>query len=223
LRRISASSVEAESAISSSPTMDEVIFSSRNLLARRAENRLSMLVRPTVSSETYPRTSRAHCSTPAMSMSSLVLRLPPRSALERDARTSRTPENDGLPRTTIMVLAAVVSSSRRFTSALSAAGRSSRAFSLAVELTHWAESMSSTVGSSSVFNDFSARSLYSIDVISPFSSNRESRSGARSARADTAPLPMPVLQDRPRLWETKRVFSPRRRRNSALPPAPGAL
>ncbi len=99
-----------------------------------------------------------------MSSSSRVFRLPPRSARAREARTSRTPEKDGLPRTTIMVLAALVSSSRRCTSARSAAGASDAALSLAAVLTHSAESMASTAGSSSVRMDFSHSSEFVVMI-----------------------------------------------------------
>ena len=50
LRRMSASSLEAPSAISSSPTMEVLIFSSRNLLARRAWKSESMQLTPSLSS-----------------------------------------------------------------------------------------------------------------------------------------------------------------------------
>ena len=49
-----------------------------------------------------------------MSISSRVLSAPPRSARASEARTSFTPEKDGLPRTAIIVLAALVSASLRF-------------------------------------------------------------------------------------------------------------
>ena len=90
-----------------------------------------------------------------MSKSSRVLRAPPRSAREREGRTSFTPEKEGLPRTIIMVLAALVSSRRRLTSALSEAGESVSASSLAVSPTACCESIASTAGSSRVLNDFS--------------------------------------------------------------------
>ena len=79
------------------------------------------------------------------------------AARAREARTSFTPEKLGLPRTTIMVLAALVSSRRRFTSKGSDAGVSKRARSLAVSPTAWAESICKTAGSSRVFRDFSKK------------------------------------------------------------------
>ena len=92
-----------------------------------------------------------------MSSSSRVFSAPPRSARAREGRTSFTPEKEGLPRTTIMVLAAVVSSRRRLTSARSPEGVRQRACSFAVSPTACWESISSTAGSSSVVNDFSKK------------------------------------------------------------------
>ena len=92
-----------------------------------------------------------------MSSSSRVLSAPPRSARAREARTSFTPEKLGLPRTTIMVLAALVSSRRCFTSKGSEEGVSRRARSLAVSPTACWESFCSTAGSSKVFRDFSKK------------------------------------------------------------------
>ena len=92
-----------------------------------------------------------------MSSSSRVFRAPPRSARAREARTSFTPEKEGLPRTTIMVLAALVSCRRRLTSKGSAEGASSRARSLATSPTACWASMFSTAGSSRVFRDFSKK------------------------------------------------------------------
>ena len=98
---------------------------------------------------------RAAVSTPAMSMSSRMFSVPPMSARERLARTSLTPENEGLPRLTIMPLAALVSASRRCTVAASVEGESAAARALASSLTAWCASMASIAGSSSVAADFS--------------------------------------------------------------------
>ena len=95
-----------------------------------------------------------------MSISSRVFSAPPRSARESEARTSFTPAKDGLCRTVIMVLAALVSSWRRFTSAASADGVSASARSFAASDTASCESMSSTAGSSSVISDFSEKLIY---------------------------------------------------------------
>ena len=77
------------------------------------------------------------------------------SARCKAARTSFTPENDGLPLTTIMPAAALVSPSRVSTTARSPLGRSAMALARAVSLTACAASSASTDGSSSVCRDFS--------------------------------------------------------------------
>ena len=77
------------------------------------------------------------------------------SARCRLARTSFTPEKEGLPRVTIIARAALVSARRFFTSAVSAEGARASARSLAAELTALSESCSSMAGSSSVAQDFS--------------------------------------------------------------------
>jgi len=71
------------------------------------------------------------------------------------ARTSFTPENDGLPLTTIIDAAALVSPRRVATTARSPLGRSAMALARAVSLTACAASSVSTDGSSSVCRDFS--------------------------------------------------------------------
>ena len=75
---------------------------------------------------------------------------PPMSARCRLARTSFTPENEGLPLVTIMARAALVSARRFFTSAVSVEGASASARSLAEALTACWASCSSIAGSSSV-------------------------------------------------------------------------
>ena len=76
------------------------------------------------------------------------------SARCREARTSLTPENEGLPETTIILAAALVSSRRRETSARFPEGMSALARSRAAPETASAASSSSTAGSSSVWQDF---------------------------------------------------------------------
>ena len=77
------------------------------------------------------------------------------SALASDPRTSFTAEKLGLPLSTIISAAALVSPRRLRTSKISALGRSCAHFSRAGSLTASAASSSSTDGSSSVRRDFS--------------------------------------------------------------------
>ena len=156
-RRIEASSLLAESANSSSPTMELVMVSSKKRLGVRAWKRWEMGVFSSLSP--YSLAVRAQRSTAATSSSSRVLRLPPMSARWRMAPTGFTPDRPGLPRSTSIFTAAEVSSWARCTSSRSVIGRSWRAFSLPSWVAAQAESCSSTRGSSSVIMDFSNRSV----------------------------------------------------------------
>ena len=158
-RRMEASSGLAASAISSSPTMEPVILSSRKRLAVRERNRWSMQVFFRSSPSPYSLAERAARSTAAMSSSSRVLSAPPMWARWREAATGLTPEKEGLPRRPIMVRAASVWSRRCRTSSGSVSGRRRRARCLASALTACSLSSSSTRGSSRVRMDLSNRSL----------------------------------------------------------------
>ena len=94
-----------------------------------------------------------------MRSSSRVFSAPPISARARDERTSRAPEKEGLPLSTIMALAALVSLRRRRTSYSLSEGVMARHCSFAASPLAWAASSSNTAGSSSVINDFSYRSI----------------------------------------------------------------
>ena len=156
-RRMEASSVLAESAISSSPRMELVILSSRKRLGVRALNRWEMGVFSSVAP--YSPTLRAHRSTAAISSSSRVDRLPPMSARWRLGATGLTPEKPGLPRSTSSFTAAVVSSWARWTSSGSVMGWRDRARSFPSWVAAQSASCSSTRGSSRVAMDFSNRSV----------------------------------------------------------------
>ena len=76
-------------------------------------SRTSMAVFSSASLSPYSlRRPGGGAAPPAMSSSSRVFRLPPMSARWREAATGLTPEKEGLPRSTIMFTAAVVSSRR---------------------------------------------------------------------------------------------------------------
>ena len=77
------------------------------------------------------------------------------SARASDGRTSFSPENDGLPFSSIIFFASAVSASSTRTCPASGDGRSARASSLAPSDTHLAASLSRTAGSSIVCSDFS--------------------------------------------------------------------
>ena len=149
-RRMEASSGLAASAISSSPTMEPVILSSRKRLAVRERNRWSMQVFFRSSPSPYSLAERAARSTAAMSSSSRVLSAPPMWARWREAATGLTPEKEGLPRRALMSTAALVSSSARWTSSGSVMGRSARQRSLPSWVTAWPARRSSTLGSSRI-------------------------------------------------------------------------
>ena len=138
------------SAISSSPTMEPVILSSRKRLAVRERNRWSMQVFFRSSPSPYSLAERAARSTAAMSSSSRVLSAPPMWARWREAATGLTPEKEGLPRRALMSTAALVSSSARWTSSGSVMGRSARQRSLPSWVTAWPARRSSTLGSSRI-------------------------------------------------------------------------
>ena len=162
-RRMEASSLLAESASSSSPTMELVMVSSKKRLGVRARNRWEMGVFSSVSP--YSLAVRAHRRTAAISSSSRVFRLPPMSARWRLAPTGFTPEKPGLPRWMSMFTAAVVSSRARCTSSGSVMGRRARERSFPSWVAAQAASCSRTRGSSSVTMDFSNRSV--IACLSP--------------------------------------------------------
>ncbi|MPN16835.1 hypothetical protein SDC9_164182 [bioreactor metagenome] len=159
-RRSEASSLLAESAISSSPTMEPEIRSSRCRLVRRDSNRWSITVLAP-SRTPYSRTERAHRSTAAISSSSRVFSTPPMSARCRAAATGFRAEKAGVPRRTIMSAAAVVWPSSRRTWCGSSLGRRARARSRPSPVTACSASSSSTLGSSRVRQDFSIKSVIS--------------------------------------------------------------
>ena len=97
LRRMSASSGLAVSAMVSSSKMAPCIFSSKNLLVCRAENRWSSTVFSSCFSRSYSDTRREAVSRSATSSSSLVFSTPPWSARLKARDTSFTPEKLGLP------------------------------------------------------------------------------------------------------------------------------
>ena len=97
LRRMSASSGLAESAMVSSSKMAPWILSSKNLLVCRAENRWSSTVFSPCRSRSYSETRREAVSRSATSSSSLVFSTPPWSARFSARDTSFTPEKLGLP------------------------------------------------------------------------------------------------------------------------------
>ena len=151
-RLMLASSLLAASAISSSPTMERVIFSSRNLLGIRAPNRP---VRHPASSPAQPFSWRAARRTPAISSSSRVFSIPPSLARARLPLTGRISHRGAVPFSATMRLASVVSRSRSATSVSISDGRSSSAASLAAEHTASSWSIRSTLGNSRVRRDFS--------------------------------------------------------------------
>ena len=161
-RRMSASSGLALSAMTSSSRMEVVIFSSRKRLPRRDRNRLSTAVRSPPSSFQYSFTRRAQRSTPAMSSSSRVFSVPPRSARYRLSPTGLMPEKAGLPRRPIISRAASVSPWSRSTSSTAVRGDVARARSRASALLVWSASMARTAGSSSVRMDLSNNSLIAL-------------------------------------------------------------
>ena len=161
-RRMEASSGLAASAISSSPRMEPVIFSSRKRLAVRERNRWSMQVLArSPSPSPYSLAERAARSTAAMSSSSRVFSAPPMWARWREGATGLTPDREGLPRRAVIWTAALVSSRARCTSSASVRGRSARQRSLPSSVTACSARRSSTLGSSKVCMDFSNKSVIS--------------------------------------------------------------